>query len=468
MPQGSGSTDFRLQRLEREVLPRIGQVDNSFSPEEVVLADSVVGPSGFLAILTWLDSPNPNVTSYEVWIEYQEVEETSKVLTVEGSPASFTLNVETQQAVRAIVRPWSSILEEGLPLEECPSTAFVVDPPILDGADLETGSVGDSKLDRTSGDKIVIIDGDVQSVSATKITGQITAGQIQSIQADQITGAILSDQIQSLAVAKLDGQITASQIDSVNSTDIVGQIISTQIGSINATTITVNQIQDSQIAGIGAGKITAGSITAAISINLVTGNQSIFMDANGYVQTDTGVTQTVEIKEGTVVCKRTTGTYPDTLTLGSNLLDIRAVNNGGTGLRDVIRIREDTDGGELTIWNRNENIILNMVNSGSPTQREGVISNTDGSGTTRYYAPCLNGSRKAFQWGYIQFPSLGTTQSVSTNLGSLDNVQITPDSDNSSDGPYWVTSVSGTSFTINRTATGSLRGVFWVAFGDQA
>lgn len=106
----------------------------------------------------------------------------------------------------------------------------------------------------------------IGSVNASAITGSITSSQIASVAASSITGSITSSQIASVSASSITGTISAAQISSVNASSISGSITSTQIGSINATTITVNQLQDSQIASIGAGKITAGTITASVSM----------------------------------------------------------------------------------------------------------------------------------------------------------------------------------------------------------
>jgi hypothetical protein len=100
----------------------------------------------------------------------------------------------------------------------------------------------------------------VGSVNASTIVGQITSGQITNVNASQITGAIQAGQIASISAGQITGTISAAQIQTVNATQITGTLAYNQIGSINASTITIGQLQDTQIAGMSGAKLLVGSV----------------------------------------------------------------------------------------------------------------------------------------------------------------------------------------------------------------
>ena len=131
-----------------------------------------------------------------------------------------------------------------------------------------TGLIVASQISTVNATSITgsITSSQIGSVSATSITGSITSSQISSVSATAITGTITSTQISSVNATSITGAITSSQISSVNATSITGTLSSTQIGSVNASTITIGLISDSQINTISAGKLTAGTITATVSL----------------------------------------------------------------------------------------------------------------------------------------------------------------------------------------------------------
>ena len=100
----------------------------------------------------------------------------------------------------------------------------------------------------------------IRSVSASGITGSITAQQIGSVSASVITGPIQANQIGSVNAGSIQGSIQANQIGAVAANTIQGLIQSTQIGSVAATTIT-GAIQSGQIGSVAATTIS-GAIQA--------------------------------------------------------------------------------------------------------------------------------------------------------------------------------------------------------------
>lgn len=104
----------------------------------------------------------------------------------------------------------------------------------------------------------------ILSVNASAIVGGITASQITTVNASAIQGSITSSQIASVSASTITGTINSSQISSVSASSITGTITAGQIGSINAATITIGQVGNSQISGMSAGKLTAGTIDASV------------------------------------------------------------------------------------------------------------------------------------------------------------------------------------------------------------
>ena len=104
----------------------------------------------------------------------------------------------------------------------------------------------------------------ISSVNASAISGYITASQISSVNASAISGTITAGQIASITAGQITGTISSGQIASITAGQITGTISYSQIGSVNANTITINQLSDSQISGLSASKLTAGTINAAI------------------------------------------------------------------------------------------------------------------------------------------------------------------------------------------------------------
>ncbi|WP_404422908.1 beta strand repeat-containing protein [Nibricoccus sp. IMCC34717] len=135
----------------------------------------------------------------------------------------------------------------------------------LNGGGIINGSISADKIGGVYASVISggIVASQITSVAAAAITGQITSTQISSVAAASITGSITSSQIASVAAVSITGTITAGQIAGVNAAAISGTISAAQIGSIDAGTITVGLLQDSQIGGLNAGKLNAGTIAAA-------------------------------------------------------------------------------------------------------------------------------------------------------------------------------------------------------------
>jgi len=102
----------------------------------------------------------------------------------------------------------------------------------------------------------------IQSITAGQITGQLTSGQIASVNASTIVGQIAATQISTVNASAIQGTISAGQIASISAGQITGTLAYTQIGTINAATITIGQLQDSQIAGMNGAKLSIGSVAS--------------------------------------------------------------------------------------------------------------------------------------------------------------------------------------------------------------
>jgi hypothetical protein len=102
----------------------------------------------------------------------------------------------------------------------------------------------------------------IASVNTSSLVGTVSASQISSVAAGTVTGQLVASQISTVNASSIQGGISSSQISTVSASSITGSITAGQIGSINAATVNIGQLQDSQIAGISASKLTAGIIDA--------------------------------------------------------------------------------------------------------------------------------------------------------------------------------------------------------------
>jgi hypothetical protein len=121
----------------------------------------------------------------------------------------------------------------------------------------------------------------IENINASQIVGQINAGQIGTITASSITGQLTASQIATVNASSVQGVLSSAQIGTINASSITGLITASQIGTINAATITIGQIGNSQISGVSAGKLTAGTIDANVitvinlnATNITTGTMS--------------------------------------------------------------------------------------------------------------------------------------------------------------------------------------------------
>jgi hypothetical protein len=164
--------------------------------------------------------------------------------------------------------------------------------------------------------------------AAATMTGLLRARDIQSVSAESITGLIIASQIGSVNAAAITGQITANQIGSVNASAIAavnasaitGSLSAVQIGGINATTITlVGQWQDSHIAAVSASKLTAGTITALVTmtspdIQVSGGTYNLTLNnTTGFVATATGTTRTLKLTDAGIDIRGVSTSYYGTM-----------------------------------------------------------------------------------------------------------------------------------------------------------
>ena len=121
----------------------------------------------------------------------------------------------------------------------------------------------------------------VTVVSATNLTGTLTAAQIASLAASQITGTLTSAQIASITTAQLTGTLTTTQIGSgtIQTGNLAAGSVSTAAlaaGAVTAATIAGGTITATQIASgaIGTSQLAAGAVTAStIAANTITASQ---------------------------------------------------------------------------------------------------------------------------------------------------------------------------------------------------
>lgn len=152
------------------------------------------------------------------------------------------------------------------PIHSVTTFPALPDPNYPNGTSIYRRDIGSGTFYTNSGGTWVITTGSVATA------GKMEFFNIDKIIAGQITGLILAAQIGSINASVIQGSISAAQIGSVNASSIAGTVTATQIGSINAATINIGLVQDGQIGGMSAGKLTAGTITATIQINAPTIN----------------------------------------------------------------------------------------------------------------------------------------------------------------------------------------------------
>lgn len=153
--------------------------------------------------------------------------------------------IDCQQAITAVKMSWytqdltkyevtfgpkpefSDILKQIKRPEESNTTL----PSTTGSVTIPDGSITDSKIQSVSANKISgVLSADQITVTAASIQGSIRANQIQDVNSSSIIGTINSSQINSVNATVIQGSISGAQISSVNANTIQGVILSSQLG----------------------------------------------------------------------------------------------------------------------------------------------------------------------------------------------------------------------------------------------
>jgi len=149
---------------------------------ELVAADMTSGATR--VVLRWTIPEDPNVDHYEIWTSrtaYPD-ENPYMVASVTEPPAAFTVTADQDTVAVLYVR---TVMKDGraTAVTESPAVAVNVYRYVASSSDIAEGAIQDQHFDRVSAYRIKIVDADVVSLSANKITsgtlhvgGEATAG----------------------------------------------------------------------------------------------------------------------------------------------------------------------------------------------------------------------------------------------------------------------------------------------------
>lgn len=151
--------------------------------------------------------------------------------------------------------------------------------------------------------------------------------------------AVTASMIQNINANQINGLIAANQIQTINANQISGLIVANQIQSVNGNTILIGTIQDGSIVSVGAGKITAGTITATISIisPIITvngGGFTVNIDTSNGIKVTSSANQSVAQLSAGYLSVAGTGSFSAYSGLYSATLSLLAYN-GGSGAPSI-------------------------------------------------------------------------------------------------------------------------------------
>lgn len=321
----------RVQDLEEELREREPEARfNQLAPErsrsggpaqaqkfQVLSTSQDVGVTH--AVLSWVQPRSPEVVGYELWVSglTQGVPEPVFLREVSRAPAAIQLNADTNVVVTVYLVPK---LRDGRQLspDGSPSVTIDITQSPLTAEDIPDGSIGDSKLDRTT-DPIVVTNADIANAT-----------------------------IQSAKIANLDAA-------KINAGILAAGVILTE--NINATQI-------------NAGTMTAVNVDAGTYTLTSGANQMQITGTNGFRQVNTsGTSDEVRIIDGEIYIENSSSPTSSSQTiLGKGSLDLDFGGNSG------IRLSADGTSGDLIlgtsgagmygtldIWDGSGNQVVNVA-----------------------------------------------------------------------------------------------------------
>lgn len=384
-------------------------------------------------ILRWLDVVDPRVAKYEVWgrnISNQN-EAPFKITEVRSSPASFSITADEDKSIALLVR---TILDDGrgTDLNASPSvgTSIILDP--LGSGDIGDGTIGDSKLDRST-DPIVVTSADI-------LNATIATADIANL---AVTTALIDDA--SITNAKIgNAAVDTAQIANLAVTDAL----------IDNATITSAKIVSITAASILAGTITSVNMSAG-TYSLISGTETMTIDGtngfqqistggdansttihNGLLQISDGGTNRVKISPGQIIFGNDD--------FSNATIDIQKdpTNGGFITLKNNsdefgVRLEADTiGGGKLSVWNG-----TSTDSSGVPGVFIAGVDDNLGQTNSGYIAVSNSGGSAKIKLG---IDSGGSPKIVLTEGGAGSSIISELTEDGNGGGRFDVNNASGT------------------------
>lgn len=181
-------------------------------------------------------------------------------------------------------------------------------------------SIGSIKAGQIIG---LIAAAQIGSITAGQITGQLVASQIGSVNVSALTGTLTTSDAARINVNALQGTLTAGMGATINVGSLTGQITGSQIASLTITSANISNltitgskianltIDNTKINDLAANKITAGTITASVSMTaptlvITSGTTTVNIDGTNYVKLTNSGTSTIAAIEPAGVSVRDT------------------------------------------------------------------------------------------------------------------------------------------------------------------
>jgi len=344
----------RLQRkFDDQTLYQLAPMayDDRIPPPEVVELVGASQVSGATKVaIRWVRPSDPNISHFEIWAKRLAYDSESwfQVLAVADSPASFTITADKDTPVVFSIR---TVMKNGLALDlnACPTVTANI---YLAVSEVPDESIGDAKLDRTT-DPINILDGDINSLSFSKVTGvSIEDSDIVSVSFSKCTSVSISDSdigtlhanqlIFSGQTLNIDSGITYSGSGTFTISSTGGLALSAgRKLSMNGNTIEINggtlDIGASGLAISGGGTLSVSGATSLASLQISgvacigPGRSGSFVGINAVnnssFNTETGSAGGYQIKGTTVINADRDGSFADCEASGEFKMDGSTVIN---------------------------------------------------------------------------------------------------------------------------------------------